>query len=78
MSDIYAQLFDSYAHDIQRHLRHADQEALARLTESISLPEENIVDLSDCLHDLRTHCCEESFMLGIQAGLRLAGELNFR
>ena len=75
MPDIYAQLFNSYAHDVQRHLKMAESEALERLVQLIPMSEENRVDLADRLANLRAVCCSESIALGIQLGLRLGWEI---
>lgn len=71
MSDIYAQLFDSYAHDVQRHLKESEDETFAELIQVIPMSDEHKMDLTDRLTALRSRCCEESLLLGIVIGLRL-------
>ncbi len=38
MQDIYTQLFNSYAHDVQRHLKMAEDETVERLVRSSPCP----------------------------------------
>lgn len=76
MPDIYAQLFNSYAHDVQRHLKMAEDEALERLVQLIPMSDEDKAGLADQLTGLRTLCCAESLALGIGIGLRLSQEIT--
>lgn len=75
MPDIYAQLFNSYAHDVQRHLKMAEAETMERLVQLIPMSDEGKVNLADQLTGLRTLCCAESLALGIEIGLRLSQEV---
>lgn len=75
MPDIYAQLFNSYAHDVQRHLKMAEDETMVRLIQLIPMSDEDKANLADQLTDLRTLCCAESLTLGIEIGLRLSQEI---
>ena len=75
MQDIYTQLFNSYAHDVQRHLKMAEDETVERLVQLIPMSGEDKVNLADQLTGLRTLCCAESLALGIWIGLRLSQEI---
>lgn len=76
MSDIYVQLFDCYARDVQGHLRETEAETLKQLVQLIPMSEEHRVDLADKIALLRAVCCSESIALGIQIGLRLGWEIT--
>lgn len=76
MSDIYAQLFISYAHDVQQHLKESENETFAELIQLIPMSNENKVDLTDRLAAFRTLCCAESLTLGVELGLRLSREIK--
>ena len=76
MTDTYAQLLNSYAHDLQWRLKNSEKETLEELAEAIPLADENKLELADRLSAFRALCCAESFALGIQIGLRLSRELT--
>ncbi len=76
MPDTYTQLFNSYAHDVQRHLVMSEKETLEQLVQLIPMSDENRVDLTDRLSDFRALCCAESLALGIEIGLRLNREIT--
>lgn len=76
MSDIYTQLFNSYAHDVQRHLIVTEEETIKQLAQLIPMSDENKIDLTDRLSDFRALCCAESLALGIEIGLRLNREIT--
>lgn len=76
MTDIYTQLFNSYAHDVQRHLKVSEKETLEQLAQLIPMSDENRVDLTDQLAAFRALCCAESLALGIEIGLRLNREIT--
>ena len=44
MQDIYTQLFNSYAHDVQRHLKMAEDETVERLVQLIPMSGEDKVN----------------------------------
>ena len=71
MQDIYTQLFNSYAHDVQRHLKMAEDETVERLVQLIPMSGEDKVNLADQLTGLRTLCCgqqQQGLLSGVQEG----------
>lgn len=76
MNEIYDMLFNSYAHDIQLHLKESEKETLKELAQLIPLSDENMIDLTDRLAILQKCCRAESLLLGIQIGLRLSREIT--
>ncbi len=75
MIDPYNELFSVYVDDVRRSLKVAEQETCDRLVQRIPMSDEHRLDLSNQLTALRCLCCEESFILGIEAGLRLSREI---
>ena len=56
MTDIYAQLFNIYAQDVQRYLKKSEKDTFEELTQLIPMSDENKIDLSDHLTRLRSRC----------------------
>ncbi len=75
MFDPYNERFNVYVGDMQRYLKVAEQEICDQLVQTIPMSDEHKLDLSDQLTALRRLCCEESFILGIEAGLRIGREI---
>lgn len=75
MSDPYNERFSVYVNDVQRYLKAAEQETCDQLVQTIPMPDEHKIDLADHLTTLRHRCCEESFIPGIETGLRISREI---
>lgn len=71
MNQTYEWLFENYAEDLQAAFREYEGNAINLLAQSISLTDEQRIQLEDCLADIRFHSGVESFSLGVQFGLRL-------
>lgn len=78
MLDTYSKIFSGYVHDMKWRMKKSEEETFSQLVEIIPMSEENRIDLADHLSRLRSSCCEESFALGIQLGLRIAGEFSVK
>lgn len=76
MADIYTQLFNIYAQDVQRYLKKSEKDIFEELAEMIPMSEEHKIDLADRLAGFRSRCCAESLILGIGLGLRLSREIK--
>lgn len=61
---------------MQRYLKKSEKEIFEELIEMIPMSDENKIDLSDHLTWLRSRCCAESLILGIELGLRLSREIT--
>lgn len=71
MNATYEWLFEHYAEDLQEGFREYEGEAIGKLAQSISLTDNQRIQLEDCLADIRSHSGVECFSLGVQFGLRL-------
>ena len=70
----YEWLFENYAEDLQAGFGEYEGKAINKLAQSISLTDNQRIQLEDCLADIRFHSGMKSFALGVQFGLRLTME----
>ena len=72
MTDTYTDHFTSHVHNLLWLLRESERKSLDELAESISLSDEQKLDLAGRLTSLRSRRCRESFTLGMEMGMRIA------